>query len=101
MTKLPHKSEKNSLHERDMIYSGVLQMYNAVCYILLAVGHTFVALLQQQMENADAERDIYDELLTQAEIQGNVNKVNGKSHVTYLLTDLLICLGLHGTVVKC
>lgn len=31
------------------------------------------------MENADAELDIYDELLTQAEIQGNVNKVNGKS----------------------
>lgn len=30
------------------------------------------------MENADAERDIYDELLTQAEIQGNVNKVNGE-----------------------
>ncbi|KAI3377297.1 hypothetical protein L3Q82_008506 [Scortum barcoo] len=29
-----------------------------------------------QMENADAERDVYDELLTQAEIQGNVNKVN-------------------------
>uniref|UniRef100_A0AAQ5Y298 IQ motif containing GTPase activating protein 1 n=1 Tax=Amphiprion ocellaris TaxID=80972 RepID=A0AAQ5Y298_AMPOC len=28
--------------------------------------------------NAEAERDIYDELLTQAEIQGNVNKVNGK-----------------------
>uniref|UniRef100_A0A669CAF0 IQ motif containing GTPase activating protein 1 n=1 Tax=Oreochromis niloticus TaxID=8128 RepID=A0A669CAF0_ORENI len=27
-----------------------------------------------------AERDIYDELLTQAEIQGNVNKVNGKLH---------------------
>uniref|UniRef100_A0A8C2Z9I7 IQ motif containing GTPase activating protein 1 n=1 Tax=Cyclopterus lumpus TaxID=8103 RepID=A0A8C2Z9I7_CYCLU len=26
--------------------------------------------------NADAERDIYDELLTQAEIQGNVNQVN-------------------------
>uniref|UniRef100_A0A3Q0S3J5 IQ motif containing GTPase activating protein 1 n=1 Tax=Amphilophus citrinellus TaxID=61819 RepID=A0A3Q0S3J5_AMPCI len=26
--------------------------------------------------NAEAERDIYDELLTQAEIQGNVNKVN-------------------------
>lgn len=34
---------------------------------------------RQQMENADAERDVYDELLTQAEIQGNVNKVNGKS----------------------
>lgn len=31
------------------------------------------------MENVDAERDVYDELLTQAEIQGNVNKVNGKS----------------------
>uniref|UniRef100_G3PZK3 IQ motif containing GTPase activating protein 1 n=1 Tax=Gasterosteus aculeatus aculeatus TaxID=481459 RepID=G3PZK3_GASAC len=29
--------------------------------------------------NADAERDIYDELLTQAEIQGNVNNVNGES----------------------
>lgn len=33
------------------------------------------------MENADAERDVYDELLTQAEIQGNVNQVNGESHV--------------------
>ncbi|XP_033839474.1 ras GTPase-activating-like protein IQGAP1 [Periophthalmus magnuspinnatus] len=31
---------------------------------------------KRQMENAEAERDIYDELLTQAEIQGNVNKVN-------------------------
>uniref|UniRef100_A0A673C0J9 IQ motif containing GTPase activating protein 1 n=1 Tax=Sphaeramia orbicularis TaxID=375764 RepID=A0A673C0J9_9TELE len=29
---------------------------------------------EKQMENADAERDVYDELLTQAEIQGNVNK---------------------------
>uniref|UniRef100_A0A3B3Z637 Uncharacterized protein n=1 Tax=Periophthalmus magnuspinnatus TaxID=409849 RepID=A0A3B3Z637_9GOBI len=28
--------------------------------------------------NAEAERDIYDELLTQAEIQGNVNKVNSE-----------------------
>ncbi|KAF5906571.1 ras GTPase-activating-like protein IQGAP1, partial [Clarias magur] len=27
-------------------------------------------------ENEDAERDVYEELLTQAEIQGNVNKVN-------------------------
>lgn len=33
----------------------------------------------QQMENIDAESDVYDELLTQAEIQGNVNKVNGES----------------------
>ncbi|XP_057692899.1 ras GTPase-activating-like protein IQGAP1 [Corythoichthys intestinalis] len=31
---------------------------------------------KRQMENVAAERDIYDELLTQAEIQGNVNKVN-------------------------
>uniref|UniRef100_A0A8B9HJ24 IQ motif containing GTPase activating protein 1 n=1 Tax=Astyanax mexicanus TaxID=7994 RepID=A0A8B9HJ24_ASTMX len=30
-------------------------------------------------ENADAERDVYEELLTQAEIQGNVNKVNGSA----------------------
>ncbi|KAJ8340322.1 hypothetical protein SKAU_G00349550 [Synaphobranchus kaupii] len=27
-------------------------------------------------ENSEAERDVYEELLTQAEIQGNVNKVN-------------------------
>lgn len=33
------------------------------------------------MENTEAERDIYDELLTQAEIQGNVNKVNGESRI--------------------
>uniref|UniRef100_A0A668ADD5 IQ motif containing GTPase activating protein 1 n=1 Tax=Myripristis murdjan TaxID=586833 RepID=A0A668ADD5_9TELE len=31
---------------------------------------------EKLVENADAERDVYDELLTQAEIQGNVNKVN-------------------------
>ncbi|XP_031704350.1 ras GTPase-activating-like protein IQGAP1 [Anarrhichthys ocellatus] len=31
---------------------------------------------KRQMENTEAERDIYDELLTQAEIQGNVKKVN-------------------------
>lgn len=34
------------------------------------------------MENVDAERDVYDELLTQAEIQGNVNKVNGEARVS-------------------
>lgn len=34
------------------------------------------------MENMDAERDVYDELLTQAEIQGNVNKVNGEARVS-------------------
>lgn len=37
------------------------------------------------MENADAERDVYDELLTQAEIQGNVNQVNGESRDHLLL----------------
>lgn len=31
-----------------------------------------------QTENSDRERDVYEELLTQAEIQGNVNKVNSK-----------------------
>ncbi|GAB1292261.1 Ras GTPase-activating-like protein IQGAP1 [Apodemus speciosus] len=30
-------------------------------------------------ENSDRERDVYEELLTQAEIQGNVNKVNTSS----------------------
>ncbi|XP_020497068.1 ras GTPase-activating-like protein IQGAP1 isoform X3 [Labrus bergylta] len=35
-----------------------------------------VARSRKRMENADAERDVYDELLTQAEIQGNVNTVN-------------------------
>lgn len=44
----------------------------------------FDCLLRQQMENADAERDVYDELLTQAEIQGNVNKVNGEFTVCFL-----------------
>lgn len=31
-----------------------------------------------QTENSERERDVYEELLTQAEIQGNVNKVNSK-----------------------
>ncbi|CAJ1050052.1 ras GTPase-activating-like protein IQGAP1 [Xyrichtys novacula] len=35
-----------------------------------------VARSRKRMENTDAETDIYDELLTQAEIQGNVNQVN-------------------------
>ena len=39
-----------------------------------------VCVSHQQMENTEAERDVYDELLTQAEIQGNVNKVNGESN---------------------
>uniref|UniRef100_A0A7N5ZYY0 IQ motif containing GTPase activating protein 1 n=1 Tax=Anabas testudineus TaxID=64144 RepID=A0A7N5ZYY0_ANATE len=37
--------------------------------------------------NADAERDVYDELLTQAEIQGNVNKVNGDAAEQALLSS--------------
>uniref|UniRef100_A0A8C4HVW7 IQ motif containing GTPase activating protein 1 n=1 Tax=Dicentrarchus labrax TaxID=13489 RepID=A0A8C4HVW7_DICLA len=36
--------------------------------------------------NAEAERDVYDELLTQAEIQGNVNKVNGNAAEQALLS---------------
>ncbi|KAB5525981.1 hypothetical protein PHYPO_G00146450 [Pangasianodon hypophthalmus] len=33
-------------------------------------------------ENVDAERDVYEELLTQAEIQGNINKVNLSNSLT-------------------
>ncbi|KAF7687951.1 ras GTPase-activating-like protein IQGAP1 [Silurus meridionalis] len=33
-------------------------------------------------ENVDAERDVYEELLTHAEIQGNVNKVNVSNSLT-------------------
>uniref|UniRef100_A0A3P9LR08 IQ motif containing GTPase activating protein 1 n=1 Tax=Oryzias latipes TaxID=8090 RepID=A0A3P9LR08_ORYLA len=38
-----------------------------------------VASSRKRMENSETERDIYDELLTQAEIQGNVNSVNSES----------------------
>uniref|UniRef100_A0AAY4DV05 IQ motif containing GTPase activating protein 1 n=1 Tax=Denticeps clupeoides TaxID=299321 RepID=A0AAY4DV05_9TELE len=34
------------------------------------------AKAEKVAKNTDAERDVYEELLTQAEIQGNVNKVN-------------------------
>uniref|UniRef100_A0A3B3WN78 IQ motif containing GTPase activating protein 1 n=1 Tax=Poecilia mexicana TaxID=48701 RepID=A0A3B3WN78_9TELE len=33
----------------------------------------------RKRENSEAERDIYDELLTQAEIQGNINMVNSNA----------------------
>ncbi|XP_035273693.1 ras GTPase-activating-like protein IQGAP1 [Anguilla anguilla] len=33
-------------------------------------------------ENSEAERDVYEELLTQAEIQGNINKVNLSNALT-------------------
>uniref|UniRef100_A0A673JKD7 Ras GTPase-activating-like protein IQGAP1 n=1 Tax=Sinocyclocheilus rhinocerous TaxID=307959 RepID=A0A673JKD7_9TELE len=36
----------------------------------------FQAKTEKIGENAEAERDVYDELLTHAEIQGNINKVN-------------------------
>ncbi len=69
--------------------------------------HIFVTLLQQQMENAEAERDIYDELLTQAEIQGNVNKVNGRSRThahththTHINCRFLYLCHSRGTAVK-
>uniref|UniRef100_A0A674MXH6 IQ motif containing GTPase activating protein 1 n=1 Tax=Takifugu rubripes TaxID=31033 RepID=A0A674MXH6_TAKRU len=42
--------------------------------------------------NIDAERDIYDELLTQAEIQGNVNKVNGKPYEHRPILDIMLCV---------
>uniref|UniRef100_A0A665WP76 IQ motif containing GTPase activating protein 1 n=1 Tax=Echeneis naucrates TaxID=173247 RepID=A0A665WP76_ECHNA len=41
-----------------------------------AKGEKVANSRKRQMENTEAERDIYDELLTQAEIQGNINKVN-------------------------
>uniref|UniRef100_A0A673KIU3 Ras GTPase-activating-like protein IQGAP1 n=1 Tax=Sinocyclocheilus rhinocerous TaxID=307959 RepID=A0A673KIU3_9TELE len=48
-------------------------------------------------ENAEAERDVYDELLTHAEIQGNINKVNCMhlSHVhLQLLSEQALLSGL-------
>uniref|UniRef100_A0A7N6BJ33 IQ motif containing GTPase activating protein 1 n=1 Tax=Anabas testudineus TaxID=64144 RepID=A0A7N6BJ33_ANATE len=50
------------------------QQYHDTLY--QAKGEKVANSRKRQMENADAERDVYDELLTQAEIQGNVNKVN-------------------------
>ncbi|CAL9701205.1 unnamed protein product [Knipowitschia caucasica] len=43
----------------------------------------------RQMENPDAERDVYDELLTQAEIQGNVNQVNTSTYLRGVEAALL------------
>lgn len=94
------KGEQNN--RRDTCFTlvscgDVMLMCNAVMFDLL--------LATQQMENAEAERDIYDELLTQAEIQGNVNKVNGKTrkhtraHVYSPICSFV--LGFHGAVLKC
>uniref|UniRef100_A0A672HSN4 IQ motif containing GTPase activating protein 1 n=1 Tax=Salarias fasciatus TaxID=181472 RepID=A0A672HSN4_SALFA len=67
-----------------------------------AKGEKVANSRKRQMENADAERDIYDELLTQAEIQGNVNQVNGNTHTHALLSgdeeklyEALKALGIH------
>uniref|UniRef100_A0A3P8VPK8 IQ motif containing GTPase activating protein 1 n=1 Tax=Cynoglossus semilaevis TaxID=244447 RepID=A0A3P8VPK8_CYNSE len=56
-----------------------------------AKGEKVASSRKRQMENAEAERDIYDELLTQAELQGNVNRANGKSCKSQIY--LAICLG--------
>uniref|UniRef100_A0AAQ4QAR5 IQ motif containing GTPase activating protein 1 n=1 Tax=Gasterosteus aculeatus aculeatus TaxID=481459 RepID=A0AAQ4QAR5_GASAC len=53
---------------------GAARQYHDTLY--QAKGQKVANSRKRQMENADAERDIYDELLTQAEIQGNVNNVN-------------------------
>uniref|UniRef100_A0A1A8GRW6 IQ motif containing GTPase activating protein 1 n=1 Tax=Nothobranchius korthausae TaxID=1143690 RepID=A0A1A8GRW6_9TELE len=50
------------------------QQYHDILY--RAKGEKVASSRKRQMENAEVERDIYDELLTQAEIQGNVNTVN-------------------------
>ncbi|CAN9507270.1 unnamed protein product [Ophioblennius macclurei] len=50
------------------------QQYHDTLY--RAKGEKVASSRKRQMENAEAERDVYDELLTQAEIQGNVNQVN-------------------------
>ncbi|MED6284264.1 Ras GTPase-activating-like protein iqgap1, partial [Characodon lateralis] len=50
------------------------QKYHDTLY--RAKGEKVASSRKRQLENAEAERDIYDELLTQAEIQGNINTVN-------------------------
>ncbi|NWW84564.1 IQGA1 protein, partial [Rhynochetos jubatus] len=43
---------------------------------------------KNRVENTERERDVYEELLTQAEIQGNVNKVN--AHAAIAKIDLAL-----------
>lgn len=38
-----------------------------------------------QSKDEPNERDIYEELLTHAEIQGNLNKINGMAYVLGIL----------------
>ncbi|XP_028332645.1 ras GTPase-activating-like protein IQGAP1 isoform X1 [Gouania willdenowi] len=54
--------------------ASVANQYQETLY--QAKGEKVARSRKRQMENVDAERDIYDELLTQAEIQGNINQVN-------------------------
>lgn len=61
-------------------------------YVMYSKHVCLWCCLAQQMENIDAERDIYDELLTQAEIQGNVNKVNGKPYGHGNILDFMLCM---------
>uniref|UniRef100_A0A3Q3X7W2 Uncharacterized protein n=1 Tax=Mola mola TaxID=94237 RepID=A0A3Q3X7W2_MOLML len=58
--------------------SCACQYHDTLCQ---AKGEKVANSRKRQMENVDAERDIYDELLTQAEIQGNVNKVNAEQSI--------------------
>ncbi|PWA28993.1 hypothetical protein CCH79_00006341 [Gambusia affinis] len=51
-----------------------VQTYHDTLY--QAKGEKVASSRKRQLENTEAERDIYDELLTQAEIQGNINMVN-------------------------
>lgn len=45
----------------------------------------FLFHLQIATEDSERERDVYEELLTQAEIQGNINKVNSRFHAKVIV----------------
>jgi len=61
---------------------------------------TFHVSFQSLDPNSSYVPDIYDELLTQAEIQGNVNKVNCKFIITVQCKVTIGCL-LNWTNVLC
>lgn len=46
------------------------------------ISFYFVFRLPQKVQIA---RDVYEELLTQAEIQGNINKVNSRYHIIVIV----------------
>lgn len=48
------------------------------CGLLETLANVTILFTHFQTENSERERDVYEELLTQAEIQGNINKVNSK-----------------------